>query len=205
MLLRVLSGPRPPIGSFDVPADGTEVTGEMRLSGWALHEIGLAGVSICRDHVARSAPSDACGGDLTPIGEAELHYNDRPDVAAAVGPQPYRQRSGWTYVLDPRAFEKGALGTARFYAVARGIDGTRQVIGVRRLTIEPAQDSWFAFSPRTWRILALLVCRPRLSHSVALVLRRADPGHRRRSQPRRLRSRAWSSPRSAPSSWCRSR
>jgi Dolichyl-phosphate-mannose-protein mannosyltransferase len=156
VLLRVVSGPRPPQGSFDAPADGTEVTGTTRFSGWALHEIGLVGVSICRDRMARSVPSDACGGDLTSIGEAEVLYNDRPDVAAAAGPQPYRHRSGWTFVLEPRALEKGALGTARFYAVARGIDGTRQVIGVRRLTIDPAAGAWYAFSPRSWRILALL-------------------------------------------------
>lgn len=155
-LLRVVRERHPPVGSFDIPADGTEIAGGVRLSGWALHGIGLAGVSICRDRVPRSAPSDACGGDLSPIGEAAVYYNDRPDVAAGVGPQPYRHRSGWTYVLDPRAFAKGPLGSVRVYAVARGIDGTPAVIGVRRLTIEPREDPWFAFSPRTWRILALL-------------------------------------------------
>jgi hypothetical protein len=153
--LRVLREPRPPVGSFDSPGDGTVVTGVVRLFGWALHDVGLSGVAICRDHVARSPRSDVCG-DLTPIGDAEVYYNARPDVALVVRTQPFRERSGWTYVLDPRSLGKGARGGVRVFAVARGIDGSRSVIGVRTMTVVPDQDSWFRLSPRTWRILGVL-------------------------------------------------
>jgi len=102
--LDVLSEGHAPIGSFDQPADGVMVRGDgLRLSGWALDDVGLADVEICRDPLPRTQPGRACGAGLMHLGSATFYDAPRPDVASAYPSAPGSDRSGWTYVLDTGA------------------------------------------------------------------------------------------------------
>ncbi len=139
--LDVLSEGHPPIGAFDQPADGTTVRGGgVRLSGWALDDIGLAEVEICRDPLPRTPPGAACGGRLTHLGSATFHDAVRPDVASAFPSAPRRDRSGWTFVLDTAALPRAARGTFRVYAAAKDVEGRSTLLGSKTVTVEPEDE-----------------------------------------------------------------
>ena len=57
--LRVVlpSAAAPPHGSFDSPADGAVVSGEVAVTGWAVDDIGLAGVEVYRNARQRREPA----------------------------------------------------------------------------------------------------------------------------------------------------
>jgi hypothetical protein len=172
--LRVVPERHPPIGSLDAPADRAIVEGRTRLFGWALHDIGLSRIAICRDRIPRAPSDDACGAGLTYLGEAAIYYFARPDVAAAMQAMPLHDRSGWTYGLDADALPKGGGGTFRIHAVATAIDGSRSVIGTRTITVLP-EPAAATLSPRVRTIITILLvglavhvllgwlCLPRLS------------------------------------------
>lgn len=137
--LEVMADGRPPVGSFDAPADGTVVRGgALRLSGWALDDIDLAAVEICRDPPPRSPPGRGCGGALQPLGVASIYDAARPDVAAQFPSAPRGDRSAWTYVLDAGALPRAERGTFRLYAMARDVDGHATLLGIRFVTVDAA-------------------------------------------------------------------
>jgi dolichyl-phosphate-mannose-protein mannosyltransferase len=139
--LDVLSEGHAPIGAFDQPADGTTVRGGgVRLSGWALDDIGLADVEICRDPLPRTPPGAACGGRLMHLGSATFYDAARPDVASAFPSAPRRDRSGWTFVLDTDAMPRTARGTFRVHAAAKDLEGHSTLLGSKTVTVEPGDE-----------------------------------------------------------------
>jgi hypothetical protein len=138
--LDVLNEGHAPIGSFDQPPDGTMVSGGgLRLSGWALDDIGLAEIEICRDPLPRTQPGGACGGSFMHLGSATFYDAPRPDVARAFPSAPVSDRSGWTYVLDASALPRNARGTFRVYAAAKDVEGHWTRLGSKSVTVEPGE------------------------------------------------------------------
>ena len=125
----------PPIGNIDTPADNvTGVTGSIAVTGWAVDDVGIAGVSIWRDPV----PSEGPG--LRFIGSAVRVEGARPDVAGAHPDRPQASRAGWGYLLLtnflPKIDTNGALGTGsyRLYAYADDAEGNATLLGSRTIT-----------------------------------------------------------------------
>ena len=179
VVLKHVDGNPVPMGSIDTPAEHAVAEGSARLSGWALHPLGLSRIALCRDQAgarsARIARNDACGDRQTFIGDATVNYLKRPDVAAAFPGVPLADRAGWTYVLNADAIGAAGQGTLRVHAIATGIDGSRATIGARTFTIVPSASPPL---PRTLRLILLLLFIGLAVHALFgwFCVRRLPPG-----------------------------
>lgn len=132
----VWSPPNPaPFGSFDTPAPGSVVAGEVGVTGWALDDSGIAGVDVYRSPVP-GEPTQANG--LVFIGTATLVAGARPDIAAAYPSYPGSQRAGWGYMLLSNMLPNQGNGTFTLSAFARAADGGVVVLGTKTLVLNNA-------------------------------------------------------------------
>ena len=92
-----------PIGVVDTPlANATGVVGAIPVTGWALDDVEVASVFVCRNAVAgeSAAPDGRCGGAAQMyLGDAVFIDDARPDVAAAFPAYPRNYRGGWGFML----------------------------------------------------------------------------------------------------------
>jgi hypothetical protein len=124
------SGTRAPFGSFDTPVDGSgRVTGSLALTGWALDDVGVAGVRIFRDPFGRE-PST---GPIL-LGTATMVEGARPDVVAAFKGVPFNTRAGWGYMLLTNMLPNNGEGTFRVYAYVDDVEGHTSILGPRTFT-----------------------------------------------------------------------
>lgn len=121
----------PPAGTFDTPVQNAVVTGEIGVTGWAVDDIGVAGVDIYRSPVAGER-GDASG--LVPVGTATLVAGARPDVQAAFPTRPLAERAGWGYMLLTNMLPGGGNGVFTLHAFARDFDGHATLLGSRTVT-----------------------------------------------------------------------
>jgi hypothetical protein len=118
-----------PFGVVDTPADGLiGVTGALGMTGWALDDVGVAGVRIFRDPVAGE------GADLIYVGTAALLEGARPDVAAYLPSLPYATRAGWGLQVLTNTLPNGGSGAFRFWAFADDVEGHSSLLGTRTFT-----------------------------------------------------------------------
>lgn len=117
----------PPNGAFDPPP--SFASGAVPLTGWALDDVGVAGVSIYRP----STPQEG-GTGLVFVGEGTFVDGARPDVAAAFPQAPQKTRAGWGLMLLSNALPGGGNGTFTFYAFARDAEGKQTLLGARATT-----------------------------------------------------------------------
>ena len=120
-----------PFGVVDTPAEGLiGVTGSLAMTGWALDDIGVAGVRIFRDPVA----GEAAG--LVYVGAATFVEGARPDVAAFLPALPHATRAGWGLLVLTNALPNGGSGTYRLWAFADDVEGHTSLLGTRTFTAE---------------------------------------------------------------------
>ena len=119
-----------PIGSFDTPLQDTVVAGEVGITGWAVDDIGIAGVDVYR---APLAGEGRAANGLVPIGTATLVSGARPDVQAAYPTRPLSEQAGWGYMLLTNMLPNQGNGTFTLYAVARDVDGHSVILDSRRI------------------------------------------------------------------------
>jgi Tol biopolymer transport system component len=127
-----------PIGVVDTPTDNrTGVTGAIPFTGWALDDIEVTRVSICRAAFgAEVAPIDPnCGGAAEIfIGFAVFIDGARPDVAAAFPSYPFFTRAGWGFMVLTNMLPSQGNGTYTFRARAFDRDGHAFLLGTRTMT-----------------------------------------------------------------------
>jgi sugar lactone lactonase YvrE len=145
LIVRQAAAVAPPFGSVDTPADGAAgVVGAVPFTGWALDDIGVSGVSICRAAVAGEAPGvDArCGNTARVyVGDAIFIDGARPDVEAAFAGYPMGTRAGWGFMVLTNMLPDTSLhtatggnGTFAFTLYARDADLHTTVLGTRTIT-----------------------------------------------------------------------
>ncbi len=116
-----------PFGTVDTPADNrTGVTGAIPFTGWALDDIEVTRVSLCRDVFgAEVAPIDPnCGGAAGIfVGFAVFIDGARPDVAVAFPAVPLATRAGWGFMVLTNFLPNQGTGTYRFTMRAQDREG----------------------------------------------------------------------------------
>jgi hypothetical protein len=113
--------PGVPIGSLDIPADGTACTGDsLRFGGWALDED--SGVAVNIERVADVQASL--------LGTVTWRTGTRPDVTNAYRDLPDADRAEWNYLL-PCAVVRSAGGRLDVRAAAVDRRGRRTELGTR--------------------------------------------------------------------------
>ena len=94
-IVRVRGSSTPPGGMIDTPAEGAVVTGSLGVTGWAIDDIGVARVSICRNLVAGEAMNHPfCAPNQIYLGDAVMIDDTRPDLEAASPTTPYQLSRG---------------------------------------------------------------------------------------------------------------
>ena len=85
-VVRVIGTTTPPAGTIDTPANGASVTGSVAVTGWAVDDVGIARVTVCRSPVAgEQGGHPACGPNQIYLGDA---VDDRRRPAGRRGRQP---------------------------------------------------------------------------------------------------------------------
>ena len=133
-----------PFGNVDTPANNqTGVTGAVPFTGWALDDIEVASVSVCRAAVgAEVAPVDPnCGGAAQIfVGFGTFIDGARPDVAATFPAFPVNTRGGWGFMVLTNMLPSQGNGTFVFHMWARDREGHAVVIGSRTMTCANASS-----------------------------------------------------------------
>jgi len=127
-----------PLGVVDTPADNvTGVTGAVPFTGWALDDVEVADVFICRAVVAgEQAPFDPnCGGAAQIfVGSGLFIDGTRPDVQAAFSTYPRNSRGGWGFMVLTNMLPSQGNGVFVFYMYAVDREGHVLLLGTRTMT-----------------------------------------------------------------------
>lgn len=130
----------PPLGIVDTPLpNSTGVTGAVPMTGWALDDLEVSGVSICRAAVTSEvAPVDSnCGGSSQIfVGHAVFIEGARPDVQAAFPNYPRNNMGGWGFMLLTNMLPNQGNGTFLFFVYARDREGHSVLLGTRTMTCD---------------------------------------------------------------------
>jgi Tol biopolymer transport system component len=127
-----------PFGTVDTPTENrTGVTGAVPFTGWALDNVEVTRVSICRAAFGgERAPIDPnCGGTAEMfVGFAVFIDGARPDVAATFGLAPLATRAGWGTMVLTNTLPDHGNGTYHFTMRAQDREGNWFVLGTRTMT-----------------------------------------------------------------------
>lgn len=144
--LRPVGTTSAPFGIVDTPVDHrTGVTGAIPMTGWALDDIGVESLTICRNAVAGEAPpSDPnCGGSAQIyVGHAVFIEGSRPDVQTAFPGYPRSQSGGWGFMILTNMLPAQGNGTFVFTIYARDHEGNVTALGTRTMTCDNANASF---------------------------------------------------------------
>jgi hypothetical protein len=146
LVVRGFSGmTQSPFGSVDTPLpDRTGVTGAIPITGWALDDVEVMEVTICRAAVAgESVPVDPkCGGTAKIyVGNGIFIEGARPDVQATYPDAPRSNAAGWGFMLLTNTLPNRGNGTFVFSIYARDREGRVTLLGTRAMTCDNAHAS----------------------------------------------------------------
>ena len=131
-----------PFGFVETPVDGgTGVTGAVPFTGWALDDVGISRVTICRNATAGEvAPVDLnCGGMAQIfIGSGVFIDGARPDVQGVYPTMPMSGRAGWGFMVLTNTLPNQGNGTFQFFMHATDLEGHTRLLGTRTLTCDNA-------------------------------------------------------------------
>ncbi len=117
-----------PVGTIDTPVNNTTgVTGAIPVTGWALDDVDVANVFVCRAPVAgEGAVADGRCGGLAQVylGEAVFIEDARPDVLAAYPAMPRNYRGGWGFMVLTNMLPNQGNGPYTLFVHAAGSRGT---------------------------------------------------------------------------------
>jgi hypothetical protein len=132
----------PPFGFVDTPVqNSTGVTGAIPMTGWALDDLEIASLTICRAAVGAETPiaDGNCGGAAQIfVGTGAFIEGARPDVQAAYPNHPRADRGGWGFMLLTNMLPNRGTGTFVFYVYARDREGHVVLLGTRTMTCDNA-------------------------------------------------------------------
>jgi len=113
-------------GEFSTPIDGSTVSSSIPVTGWALDDVGVEGVSIYREE----------SGSLVYIGDALFVEGARPDVEQAYPGYPMNYKAGWGYMMLTNFLPNGGNGTFKIHAIAADMDGHQVTLGVKTIIVD---------------------------------------------------------------------
>ncbi|MGE5341755.1 MAG: carboxypeptidase regulatory-like domain-containing protein [Candidatus Omnitrophota bacterium] len=116
---------KPPLGSFDSPADGSIVRSSIALTGWALDDVSVQSLKIYIE----------VQNNLLYIGDANFIEGARPDVANAYPSYPNNSRAGWGYMLLTNTLPYGD-GVYKLCAIATDSSGQNTILGTKLITVD---------------------------------------------------------------------
>ena len=113
----------PPFGSFDTPADNSNVCSSIPVTGWALDDIDVANVQLFYYNE----------GERVYIGDAVFVEGARPDVQSAFPAYPNNSKAGWGYMLLTNFLPNGGNGTFILEAVVTDSNGQEVSLGTKTI------------------------------------------------------------------------
>ena len=119
-LERVINDQKP-FGSFDLPGNGTVVSGSIPISGWALDDTMLTSLKIYYSPVASTA-SQSSNWQLVEDSVDFLH-GARPDIEGTYPSNYYCDCAGWGYMCLTYFLPNGGNGPFMLHVVATDIAG----------------------------------------------------------------------------------
>jgi hypothetical protein len=132
-----------PIGTVDTPLENaTGVTGAVPFTGWALDDVEVMRVNVCRQAVGgESLPSnDLCAGNPQVfLGSATFVDGARPDVQSAFPAYPLSTRGGWGFMVLTNMLPGQGNGTYQFVLYAQDREARFTLLGTRSMTCNNAQ------------------------------------------------------------------
>jgi hypothetical protein len=135
---------QPPFGSFDTPANGgSGFAGSIPVTGWALDDVGVTRVTICRTAVSGEtlSPDGRCNSQPQAyIGDGVFVDRARPDVQGAFPTAPMNTRAGWGYLMLSNFLPNLGNGTFTFTAYAFDVDGHVASLGSKTDTFDNAHS-----------------------------------------------------------------
>jgi hypothetical protein len=136
----------PPFGAFDTPVNGAMgVAGSIAVTGWALDDVEVIRVTICRDAVAgEGVPGSEpnCAGNMKVyIGDGVFIGGARPDIQAAFPNVPLNGRAGWGYLMLTNFLPNQGNGTFTLYAYAFDLEGYATPLGSKTITVDNAHST----------------------------------------------------------------
>jgi hypothetical protein len=130
--IRVATGP--PSGFVDTPANGAAVKGSVAVTGWAIDDVGVARVTICRDPVSGEVGNHPlCAPGQIYIGDAVMIDDARPDLEAASPTTPLNYRAGWGFLVLTNTLPNQGNGPFTLHIHAFDIEGHRAALGSRAI------------------------------------------------------------------------
>jgi hypothetical protein len=135
--IRVLTGP--PTGMIDTPANNAVVTGSVPVTGWAVDDVGIARVTVCRAPVSgEPGGHPACGPNQIYLGDAVMIDDARPDVYAISPTMPFNYRAGWGFMVLTNMLPNQGQGSYTLFANAYDWDGRFAALGSRLIHAQNA-------------------------------------------------------------------
>ncbi len=132
-----------PFGVVDTPLDDASgVTGAVPVTGWALDDVEVASVTICRAAVTgESVASDTrCGGaPQVFLGSGVFIDGARPDVQATYPTAPRKNVAGWGFMILTNMLPNQGNGVSVVSVYATDREGRVTVLGTRTMTCANAQ------------------------------------------------------------------
>jgi Divergent InlB B-repeat domain len=142
LVLRLIGTTAAPFGVIDTPAPTTSgVTGAVPMTGWALDDIEVTAVKICRAPVGPERPPFDINCGLAAqifVGDAVFIEGSRPDVQSAFPVHPRNNLGGWGFMVLTNTLPNQGNGTFTFYAYARDREGLFSLLGTRTMTCDNA-------------------------------------------------------------------
>jgi len=134
-VVRVLGATTAPSGMIDTPANGATVTGSVPVTGWAVDDVGISRVTVCRSPVTgEQGGHPACGPNQVYLGDAVMIEDARPDVQAVSPTTPFNYRAGWGFMVLTNMLPNQGVGNFTFHANAFDLDGRFAALGSKNVT-----------------------------------------------------------------------
>ena len=136
--VRIRSTSTPPSGAVDTPANGVVVSGSIAVTGWAIDDIGVARVTICRSPVGNEVapPNPSCGANQLYVGDAVSIDDARPDIEGFSATTPLNYRAGWGFLVLTNMLPNQGNGTFNLHMNAIDLDGQRGALGSRTIVAQ---------------------------------------------------------------------
>jgi hypothetical protein len=128
ILVRGAGESSPPFGGFDMPVDGSAVSGTVAVTGWALDDIAVDHVTIFRED----------NGSEVFLGDAVFVEGARPDAARLYPDIPLNTKAGWGFPLVTHFLPGGGNGTLNLVAKAADAEGHEVTLGTKTILVDNA-------------------------------------------------------------------
>jgi len=133
--VRIRNQGAPPSGLVDTPSDFAIVSGSVPFTGWAVDDVGISRVTVCREAVAgESAPLHGlCGPGQVYLGDAVSIEDARPDIEAYSPTSPLNYRAGWGFLVLTNMLPNQGTGTFTMHVRAFDFEGQQSLLGFRSI------------------------------------------------------------------------